>query len=262
MGWPVDTLAGVFLFLFAFGLIFSVATFLIGAIGGHIHIPGSSHAGHAGHLGHHGHGPDVAGHATQGHGADVHGGDATGAHPAPLPAAPGPLNVGTLMIFLTWFGATGYALRTYYGAVAVTSLLAASLAGLVGATLVWALLAKVLWRGQTEPLDPYNYQIEGVIARVTSPIRAGGTGEIVYTLDGKRRVDGARNSENSAIPAGVDVAILRYERGLAYVTPLGTTQSDIFLAPETGEAAPDGDDAGPDAGPRAAKIGADHELAE
>jgi hypothetical protein len=260
MGWPVDTLAGVFLFLFAFGLIFSVATFLIGAIGGHIHIPGSSHAGHAGHLGHHGHGPDVAGHATQGHGADVHGGDATGAHPAPLPAAPGQLNVGTLMIFLTWFGATGYVLRTYYDAVAAISLVAASMVGLGGATFVWALLSKVLWRGQTEPLDPFNYQIEGVIARVSSPNRTGATGEIIYTLDGKRRVDGAHSNDGTAIPAGTDVTILRYEGGLAYVTPLATAQSDVFLAPESGEFIPD--DAGPDAGPRRAMIGADDELAE
>lgn len=254
MNWPTDTLAGVFLFLFAFGLIFSVVTFLLGAAGGHFHLPGSAHAGHAGHVGHHGHG-----HVTDGHAASGHATDAP-AHPAMLPTAPGPLNLNTVMIFLTWFGAAGYILRYYYGAVAATSLLAASLVGLVGATLIWALLAKVLWGGQTTPLDPYNYQIEGVIARVTSPIRAGGTGEIVYTLDGKRRVDGARSSAGGAIPAEADVAILRYEDGLAYVTPLGTAQDDIFLTPEVGDSTPDG--VGPDKGPRGAAIGADHELAE
>jgi membrane protein implicated in regulation of membrane protease activity len=255
MNWPTDTLTVVFLFLFAFGLIFSVATFLLGAVGGHFHLPGSAHAGHAGHFGPHGDGHLADAHAAPGHATDANAG-----HASPLPAPPGPLNVSTLMLFLTWFGATGYILRVYYGAVAVTSLLAASLVGLVGATLVWALLAKVLWRGQTAPLDPYNYQIEGIIARVTSPIRAGGTGEIVYTLDGKRRVDGARSSEGGAIPAEADVAILRYEGGLAYVTPLGLEQDDIFLAPEVGDRAPGG--AGPDQGPRGAAIGADHELAE
>jgi len=252
MGWPADTLAGVF--LFAFGLIFSVVTFLIGAIGGHIHIPGSSHAGHAGHFGHHG------SHDAGGHGTDGHAAEAPVAHHSMLPSAPGPLNLNTLMIFLTWFGATGYVLRTYYDAVAAISLVAASMVGLGGATFVWALLSKILWRGQTEPLDPFNYQIEGVIARVSSPIRAGGTGEIIYTLDGKRRVDGARNSEGTTIPAGTDVTILRYEGGLAYVTPLATAQSDVFLGPEAGGFFPD--DAGPSAGPREAMIGADDELAE
>jgi membrane protein implicated in regulation of membrane protease activity len=259
MGWPTDTLAGVFLFLFAFGLIFSVVTFLIGAIGGHIHLPGSSHAGHAGHFGHHG-SHDAAGHAAHGHGAAGHAAEAPAAHHSLLPAAPGPLNLNTLMVFLTWFGATGYVLRTYYDAVAAISLVAALMVGLGGATFVWALLSKVLWRGQTEPLDPFNYQIEGVIARVTSPIRAGGTGEIIYTLDGKRRVDGARSSDGTAIPAGTDVTILRYEGGLAYVTPLATAQSDVFLAPEAGTFTPD--DAWPGAGPRKALIGADDELAE
>jgi membrane protein implicated in regulation of membrane protease activity len=260
MNWPTDTLTMVYLFLFAFGLIFSIATFLLGAVGGHIHLPGSNHAGHAGHVGPHGHGHTGDGHAAPGHAVPGHATHTDAGHASPLPTPPGPLNLSTLMLFLTWFGATGYALRVYYGAVAATSLLAASVVGLVGATLVWALLAKVLWRGQTAPLDPYNYQIEGVIARVTSPIRAGGTGEIVYTLDGKRRVDGARSSEGGAIPAETDVAILRYEGGLAYVTPLGMAQDDIFLGPEVGDRAPGG--VGSDKGSRGATIGADHELAE
>ena len=40
MSWPSDTLAGVFLFLFAFGLIFSVASLLLGGGGGDAELPG------------------------------------------------------------------------------------------------------------------------------------------------------------------------------------------------------------------------------
>jgi membrane protein implicated in regulation of membrane protease activity len=153
--------------------------------------------------------------------------------PLSAPAAPSPLNLSTLMVFLTWFGAAGYLLRTN-GTIAAISLLVATIVGGTGAILAWAFLAKVLWRGQTQ-LDPYNYRIEGTVARVTAAIRSGGTGEIIYTLDGKRRVDGARCEADSPIAAGADVAILRYEDGLAYVTPLVEAEADfIALEPEHG----------------------------
>ena len=228
MSWPTDTLTGVFLFLFAFGLIFSVASLLLGVLGGHFQLPGAAHAGHAGHIGPHdsgGHLGDVLhNHGPMGHVIDG---------PLSAPAAPSPLNLSTLMVFLTWFGAAGYLLRTN-GTVAAISLLVATIVGATGAILAWAFLAKVLWRGQTQ-LDPYNYRIEGTVARVTAAIRPGGTGEIIYTLDGKRRVDGARCEADSPIAAGADVAILRYEDGLAYVTPLVETEADfIALEPEHG----------------------------
>lgn len=245
MNWPTDTLTGVYLFLFAFGLLFSLLTFFLGSIAGHIHLPGGlhlgphNHAAHIGHIGHHGHGGEAghghAGHAGHGHGAHgPHGAHDTGQQHFD---APSPFNLSTLMIFLTWFGATGYVLRTYYGSLAAWSLLAATGCGLVGAGIVYLFLARVLWRGQTQ-LDDANYLIEGTLARVTSSIRAGGTGEIVYTLDGKRRVDGARNVEGTPIPAGADVAILRYEGGLAYVAPLDWARGEGFPVEEMGEIAP------------------------
>jgi hypothetical protein len=242
MSWPGDTLAGIYLFLFGFGLIFSVGSLLLGAIGGHFHLPGSGHVEHSVHVGHHGHAGGHL-HGGFGHGAG-HGHTAAHGHAGHTDGAadlraPSPLNVSTAMIFLTWFGATGYILHVYYGAVAAWSLLAATLAGGVGALIVYTFLARVLWRGQTQ-LDPANYQIGGTPARVTSSIRAGGAGEIVYTLDGKRRVDGACSADGTPIPAGSAVAILRYERGLAYVCPLDPARDDPFgveeatTAPEPG----------------------------
>jgi membrane protein implicated in regulation of membrane protease activity len=250
MSWPADTLTGVYLFLFAFGLIFSVASLLLSTLGGHFHLPGATHAGHAGHLGPH----DHTGHA---HIGDLlHGNGTAGAAPSGplgLPTAPGPFNLSTIMIFLTWFGATGYLLRSY-DTLALTSAIVATVVGLLGAALAWAFLAKVLWRGQTQ-LDPFNYRIEGIVAQVSSPIQAGGTGEIIYELDGKRRVDGARATVQELIPAGTDVAILRFEQGLAYVTPLLASDEDEFLGlkPET---------AMPDAKGRVVAREQAHELAE
>lgn len=209
MSWPADTLAGVYLFLFLFGFLFSVASFVLGAAAhGHVHLPGSHHAGHIG----------AAPHAPTGH-APAGGGTLPGGQAAESGfAVPAPLNGSTAVIFLTWFGATGYVLRHYYGTAPATSFLVAVLCGLLGATIVYLFLGRVLWRAQTE-LYAADYYVEGVVGRVTSPIRASGTGEIVYTLDRKQQVSGARSVDGAALPLGAEVEIVRYERGLAYVRP-------------------------------------------
>ncbi len=183
MGWPSDTLTGVYLFLFVFGLIFSLASLLLGAA-------------------------DLSG----GEG-ELSGGDGADA------GSPSPVNFNTALIFFTWFGAAGYVLRRFYDASAPVSLLAAAATGLVGATLVYLFLARVLWRGQTV-LDPADYAIEGSLARISSPIRAGGTGEVVYTLDQKQLVAGARSVDGAPLPLGAEVEIVRYEKGVAYVRAL------------------------------------------
>lgn len=244
MSWPSDTLSGIYLFLFAFGFIFSVVSLFLGSVGHDLHLPGGEHLGHAAHGGHFEHVGDLhgahdahVGHAAHaahtgpaGHGAHAaqgaHG--PQGAHgEAPhtaTPAPPSPLNISTVMMFITWFGAAGYILRRYYGSPAALSLLAALALGLAGAALVYLFLAKVLWRGQTE-LDPLNYAVAGTLARVSSPIRAGGgTGEIVYTLDGKRMVDGARSVDGQPLVLGQEVIIRRYEHGLAFVEPWTTAR--------------------------------------
>jgi membrane protein implicated in regulation of membrane protease activity len=195
--WPTDTLASVYLACFVFGFSFSFIAVLTRVGIGRFHLsPGHHGAAGRGHFGH--------GHA---------GADHT------IYDAQSPFNLSCAMVFLTWFGATGYVLHTSYGARAGFSHAAAIVVGWIGATLIYLFMARVLWRGQTQ-LDPLNYQIAGTVGRVTSAIRAGGTGEVIYTLDGKRRVDGARSEDGTPIAAGTEVAIVRYQGGLAYVSPL------------------------------------------
>jgi hypothetical protein len=204
MHWPTDTLAVIYLSLFLFGLLFTIVSMVLGAGEGHIHA-GDAH-GHV-HL------PDAHGHAhAGGEGGHAHAGDAQAQHLA----GPSPFNLLTILVFITWFGAAGYVLRVTSGLIASLGFLLAVVIGLVGATLIHLVLAKILWRGQSQ-LDPLLYERTGAIAQVTSSIRAGGTGEIVYLLDGNRMVDGARSDDGSAIPTGANVVILRYDGGLAYV---------------------------------------------
>ncbi|MGN6359359.1 MAG: NfeD family protein [Thermomicrobiales bacterium] len=212
MQWPTDTLAVIYLSLFLFGLLFTIVSMVLGAGEGHLHAGDAAH----GHL----HLPDAHGHAHAGgegahasaNGGHAHAGDA---QPSQL-AGPSPFNLLTILVFITGFGAAGYVLRVTSGLVAAAGFLLAVVIGLAGAALIHLVLAKVLWRGQTQ-LDPLLYERTGTIAQVTSSIRAGGTGEIVYTLDDARMVDGARSDDGAAIPAGASVIILRYEGGLAYV---------------------------------------------
>ena len=175
-------------FLIGFGL--SVLTLLAGSV--HLHLP-HLHLDHGAHLGH-------------GHGG---GGGRGGASW---------FNFSTMAAFLAWFGGTGYLLERYYGVWFVAALIVATLSGLGGASVVFLFLAKVLMR-HDEPLDPADYEMAGVLGHLSIPIRAGGTGELIYSQEGTRRVTGARSEDGEAIPKGAEVMVTRYDKGIAYVRP-------------------------------------------
>ncbi|MGA8524528.1 MAG: hypothetical protein WB629_00510 [Candidatus Sulfotelmatobacter sp.] len=95
-------------------------------------------------------------------------------------------------------------------------MLASATSGLIGGGIVFLFLSKVLI-SEDENMDPADYEMVGVLGRICSPIRAGGTGEIIYTQMGTRRVCGARSDEGSVIAKGTEVVVTRYEKGIAYV---------------------------------------------
>ena len=171
-------------FLVGFGM--SAVSLLSGSI--HLHMP-HLHFDHGIHLGH--------AHNGASHGASL-------------------FNLGTLAAFLAWFGGTGYLLDHYYGVWFVVALGVATLSGLGGASVVFWFLAKVLMKHE-EPLDPADYEMVGVLGKLSLPIRAGGTGELIYTQGGTRRVSGARAESGAAIAKGTEVVVTRYEKGIAYV---------------------------------------------
>ena len=127
-------------------------------------------------------------------------------------------NFGTIAGFLAWFGGTGYLLDRYYSVWIVLSLIVATLSGLGGASIVFLFIAKVLMRREAS-LDPADYDMVGVLGRLSIRIRPGGTGELIYSQEGTRRVAGARSENGAAIPKGAEVVVTRYEKGIAYVRP-------------------------------------------
>lgn len=127
-------------------------------------------------------------------------------------------NFATISVFLTWFGGTGYLLHRYSSIWALLALAIAVLAGIGGAAIVFWFLAKYLV-GHQKFMDPADFDMIGVLGRLSVPIRSGGTGELIFTQDGTRRVTGARAEDGAAINKGTEVVVTRYEKGIAYVRP-------------------------------------------
>jgi membrane protein implicated in regulation of membrane protease activity len=137
-------------------------------------------------------------------------------------------NFGTIAAFLAWFGGTGYVLRHYYSVWYLLALAIAIVSGIGGAAAVFWFLAKVLMPREAA-LDPADYDMTGVLGKISIPIRAGGTGELIYSQEGTRRVSGARSEDGIAIPKGAEVMVTRYEKGIAYVRPWEDVAGELEL---------------------------------
>jgi len=127
-----------------------------------------------------------------------------------------PLNPPTIAAFLAWFGGTGFLLSRYSALRIGFELLLSVAVGLVGGGIVFAFLTRVLI-SEEETMDPADYEMVGVLGKLTVPIREGGTGELMYSQMGTRRVCGARSEDGRAIEKGTEVVVTRYDKGLAYV---------------------------------------------
>ena len=187
------TWSDFYLVCFIVGFSLSVLSFLAGAV--HIHLPFKMHLPF--HAAHHG-------------GAGVsHGGLRDGTHISWF-------NASSAMAFLAWFGGTGYLLARHSHLLAVFSLLLATVAGLAAGFVVFRFMVKLV--GSTDaPMKSEDYRIEGSLGSISMPIRASGTGEIIFCLAGVRRCAGARTDDGKAIEKGAEVVIERYEKGIAYV---------------------------------------------
>jgi hypothetical protein len=210
-----------YLICFAIGFCFSFFSFVFGGSRfGRLHLP--HFHGHAGHLPVV-HGPVV--HGPAGH-APVAGSPAPAAHGAAAspaagatPAASGsvsPFNFVTLTAFLAWFGGTGYLLTRFSSVWVGMGLLFSVISGLAGGGIIFLFLSRVLMSDE-ENMDPADYEMVGVLGRVCVSIREGGTGEVIYSQVGTRRVCGARSENGSAIAKSAEVVVTRYEKGIAYV---------------------------------------------
>jgi membrane protein implicated in regulation of membrane protease activity len=203
----------VFLACFAVGLLFTLASLVLGSVGGHV-----------GHIGHGGHAPGHVGHAAS----------AAATRGTPLPLVNGSSLVGAL----TWFGAAGYVMLRLGGwALPLVIVIALGVAALG-----WYLIARFLGlilKGEVE-MDPADYRLEGTVGQVTVGIPSGGTGEVVFEKAGVRRSEAARALGSAAIGRGSEVVITAYVDGFATVQPwsefLANRERDKLAAAQSREA--------------------------
>ncbi|HKE28192.1 MAG TPA: NfeD family protein [Bryobacteraceae bacterium] len=194
------TWSDFYLVCFLVGFSLSALALLAGSV--HLHLP---------HVHLHGGGLHIGGRGGFARGAMVRGG-------AAQKGGLSWFNFGTIAAFLAWFGGTGFLLERYYHVWVVIAMGAALASGLGASAVVFWFLARVLMANETA-LDAADYDMIGVLGRLNIPIREGGTGELIYSQQGTRRVAGARSETGIAIPKGAEVVVTRYEKGIAYVRP-------------------------------------------
>ena len=181
-----------YLLCFIVGFSLSVLSFLAGAV--HIHLPFKLHLPF--------------------HGGHGHGGmDSAGAHRGTHVSW---FNASSIMAFLAWFGGIGYILATRSSLEALFALALAIAAGAIAAAIVFKFMVKLM-NAESSHLKDEDYRYEGLVGTVTIPIRANGTGEIVFLQGGVRRSAGARAHDGQPLEKGAEVVTERYENGIAYV---------------------------------------------
>jgi membrane protein implicated in regulation of membrane protease activity len=185
----------IYLLCFIVGFSLSVLSFLAGAV--HIHLPFKMHLPF--HFGSHGPGGEMAKGGSSGGGAHVSW-----------------FNASSAMAFLAWFGGVGYILATRSTLEAFIALAIAISAGLLAAFVVFKFMVKLM-NAESSHLKEEDYRYEGLVGTVTIPIRANGTGEIVFLQGGVRRSAGARSHDGQPLEKGAEVVTERYENGIAYV---------------------------------------------
>jgi membrane protein implicated in regulation of membrane protease activity len=205
------TWADFYLICFIFGFCFSLLSFLSGGLRWHVHFPHMPHGG--GHVGG-AHAPVAHGPAQGGAGHPATG--TVNGQRLTTETQISPFNFVTLTAFLAWFGGIGYLLSRFSKMWFAMGLGIAVMSGIGGASVVYLFIRKVLTSTE-ENMDPADYEMVGVLGRVASSIREGGTGEIIYSQAGTRRVCGARADGGQAIAKGDEVVVTRYEKGIAYV---------------------------------------------
>ena len=203
-----------YLICFAVGFCFSFFSFVFGGSRfGRLHLPHfHGHSIPAG--GSAAHAPVAGSHAPVAHGPGAV--QTLGAHQGEQGSNVSPFNPPSLAAFLAWFGGTGYLLTRFSAVWVGLGLLLSVISGVVGGGIIFLFLTRVLISDE-ENMDPADYEMVGVLGRLCVLIRKGGTGEILYSQAGTRRVCGARSEDGSAIAKGTEVVVTRYEKGIAYV---------------------------------------------
>lgn len=186
---------------FAFGIIYTIVSLLIGGIFdfahiGHGHVEGQFH-GHSEHGGHH----DNLDSNPNGHGFWL----------------VSPFKPIVIVSFCTVFGAVGISGTHFLKWTALTVLLLSIVSGLVISFLLYRFIVVPLYLSkQTNAISQAS--LIGVVAEVISPILKDGYGQITYTVNDVRSTAPAKHVDGYSVEQGSKVIICKIEDGMYYVS--------------------------------------------
>ncbi|MEI7554535.1 hypothetical protein [Candidatus Chlorohelix sp.] len=201
----MEWLSGLFLGCFIFGLVFTVASFLLGGFSHFgVHATQAGHDAGAAHFhaGHHAAPPHATGHNDNNNAGGF-----------------GWFSFNALVAFLTCFGAGGFILSEA-GVPKIFTVPGALATGLVAYFLVYLFIVKLLIPAQTPVMREEDYDLSGTVGKVTGTIFKGGLGEVTYTKFGTTRAIPARSVKDKDFPHNLQVVILSAKDGVALVDNL------------------------------------------
>jgi membrane protein implicated in regulation of membrane protease activity len=223
-----DALSLVFIACFLFGLLFLVATSLLGNLGhGHVgshapshHIGIHTHAGSATHIAGHAGGHAVPGtHGTSqspakiGHAQNATSQNTGGSGPAWLTF----INPTSIVLFLLGFGFFGYIFHATTHLALPLALVLAVVGGLVIAAMLLLALSRVFRDSEANTEQDVSDRV-GLLGKVSITIQANGLGEVIYVSPGgMRKSIPAKSTDGRRLERGQEVVVINYERGVAEV---------------------------------------------
>lgn len=145
---------------------------------------------------------------------DADGGDGFGDAEGPLAW----FSAATIAFAMAFFGMTGLALENIGTASALTLVLAVVIG--VAAGFTNSAVFRWLKRNSTTSTVA-DHELEGAIAQVALPVSSDHRGKIILNKAGAREQMTASPVDGSSIGRGDRVVIVRVERGVALVAPLG-----------------------------------------
>ena len=128
------------------------------------------------------------------------------------------LPLSTIASLLAFFGLGGL-LFDVTGATGVVAFVLAVVVGVVAGGINTGALRWL--RSNSTSSEVMDHELEGTIANVALPISTEHRGKIILTKAGAREQMTAAPVDGSSIDPGERVVIVRVERGVALVTPLG-----------------------------------------
>ncbi len=209
-----DPLSLVFLACFLVGLVYFIATALLGNLG-----HGASHATHAAAQ----HAPAGAGHHTafhtpaQGQGAHAHQA-AKASMGSQHASALSFLNPTSVMLFLLGFGFFGYLFHNFvFFEAPILTLIGAALGGILIAAVLLIAISRIFGNSEAVTVQDVSDRT-GLLGKVSISIPENGIGEILYVSPGgMRKSVPARSIDGRRLERDQEVVVVNYKNGVAEV---------------------------------------------